>query len=74
MTYALTKEEKLAVIETHMKNVLFNKYNAELSLLQEQAVSSPKAQNIQATSDTIAQSDAQLIALQQEHDLVAGTE
>jgi hypothetical protein len=74
MTYALTKEEKLAVIETHMKNVLFNKYNAELSLLQEQAVSSPKAQNIQATSDTSAQSDAQLIALQQEHDLVAGTE
>jgi len=74
MTYELSKEEKLAVIETHMKNVLFNKYNAELSLLQEQAVSSPKEQNIQAANDTIAQSDAQLIALQQEYDLVAGTE
>lgn len=74
MAYELSKEEKLAVIETHMKNVLFNKYNAELSLLQEQAVSSPKEQNIQAANDTIAQSDAQLIALQQEYDLVAGTE
>lgn len=74
MTYALSKEDKLAVIETHIKNVLFNKYNAELSLLQEQAVSSPKEQNIQAANDTIAQSDAQLTALQQEYDLVAGAE
>lgn len=74
MTYELSKEDKLAVIQSHMKNVALNKYNAELSLLQEQAALSPKSQNIQAANDTIAQSDAQLEALQQEYDLVAGTE
>ena len=74
MTYELSKEEKLAVITTHMKNVQLNRYNAELSLLQEQAVSLPKEQNIQTLNDTIAQADAQLAALQQEYDLVAGAE
>ena len=74
MTYELSKEDKLAVIQSHMKNVALNKYNAELSLLQEQAVSSPKEQNIQTLNDTIAQADAQLAALQQEYDLVAGAE
>lgn len=74
MTYELSKDEKLAVIQSHMKNVALNKYNAELALLEEQASSSPKSQNIQAVNDTIAQSDAQLTALQQEYDLVAGTE
>ena len=74
MTYELTNEEKLGVITSHMKNVQLNKYNAELSLLQEHAVFSPKEQNIQTLNDTIAQADAQLAALQQEYDLVAGAE
>lgn len=74
MTYELSKEDRLAVIESHMKNVAFNKYNAELSLIQEQALSAPKAKNIQAANDTIAQSNAQLAALQQEYDLVVETE
>lgn len=74
MSYELSKDEKLAVIINHMKNVQLNKYNAELALIQEQAVSLPKVQNIQAANDTIAQSIAQLAALQQEYDLVAETE
>ena len=64
----LTTEEKIAVIESHMKNVQYNKFNAQITLVEEQALTNPNASNIEAANDKIAQADLQIAALQAEID------
>lgn len=44
--YDLTKEEKAAIIFTHLKNLSSNKYNLEVSLDEENALSSPSQEII----------------------------
>jgi hypothetical protein len=60
----LTNEDKIGVITSHIKNALFNKYNAELTIIQENAVASPSAVNIQRANESIAAADAQIVALE----------
>lgn len=60
----LSNEEKIGVITSHIKNVLFNKYNAELTIIQENAVSSPSASNIQRANESITAAEAQIAALE----------
>ena len=64
----LTTEEKIAVIESHMKNVQYNKFNAQITLIEEQALVSPNAENIASANAKIAQADLQITALQAEID------
>jgi hypothetical protein len=64
----LTTEEKIAVIESHMKNVQYNKFNAQITIVEEQALASPNASNISAANEKIAQADLQIAALQAEID------
>ena len=37
MTYILTNEEKAGIIEQHLKNLEYSKYNLEVSLIEESA-------------------------------------
>ena len=60
----LSNEEKIGVITSHIKYALYNKYNAELTIIQENAVSSPSASNIQSANDSIAAAEAQITALE----------
>lgn len=42
ITYnALTNEEKMQIIRSHIKNIQHTKYNLELSILAEQAIDVP---------------------------------
>jgi len=74
MVYGLSKDEKIQLILSRMRNVQINKYNAYLSLLEEQALPSPRENYIESTNDTISIADAQLAALQQEYDTVEQAE
>lgn len=67
----LTTEEKIAVIKSHMKNVQYNKYNAQLTIVQEQALATPNAENISSANDSIAKADLQIAALQAEIDALS---
>jgi hypothetical protein len=60
----LSNEEKIGVIESHIKNAMFNKYNAELTIIEENASASPSAYNIERANDTIATAEAQVAALE----------
>lgn len=60
----LTNDDKIGVITSHIKNALFNKYNAELTLIEENAMPSPSATNIQRANDSIAAAEAQITALE----------
>jgi len=60
----LTNEEKIGVIESHIKNVQYNKYNAEITLIEENALATPSATNVQRANDSIASANAQITALE----------
>ena len=64
----LTKEEKIGVIQSHMKNVQYAKYNAQITLVEEGAIETPSAENVAAANEVITKADLQLTALQAEID------
>lgn len=64
----LTKEEKIGVIQSHMKNVQYAKYNAQITLVEEGALETPSAENVAAANEVITKADLQLTALQAEID------
>ena len=62
----LTNDEKIGVIESHMKNLQYNKYNAQMTVVQEEALTSPDQATIDKSNATIAKSDLQIAALEAE--------
>ena len=61
--YSLTADEKIAVINSHIKNINYNKFNAELVIVEENATSTPSATKISDANATINESEAQITAL-----------
>lgn len=62
--YDLTAEEKIAVINSHIKNINYNKFNAELVIVEQNASSQPSSTKISDANATIAESNAQITALE----------
>jgi len=62
----LNNEEKLNIVNQHIKNVEYNKYNLQLSLIEENAVSSPNAEAISSLNAQMASTDLKLAALEEE--------
>ena len=62
----LNNEEKLSIVNQHIKNVEYNKYNLQISLIEENAVSSPNAEAISSLNAQIASNDLKLAALEEE--------
>ena len=62
--YDLTAADKIAVIHSHIKNINYNKYNAELVIIEENASSSPDATKISDANANIAEAEAQITALE----------
>ncbi len=71
MTIELTPEEKIAIAQQHMKNVLYSEYNAELSLIEANALSNKDTENIAVLNTQFADIAAQKVALQAEIDSLA---
>lgn len=67
-TVELTKEEKIGVIQSHMKNVQYSKYNAQITLIEENALETPNTENVAAANEVLVKADLQLAALQAEID------
>lgn len=66
MTSILTNEEKSAIVNQHIKNVEYSIYNIELSVVAENAVSSPDADKITSLNNQLSDLTAQKAALQAE--------
>ena len=62
----LTNEDKLTIVNKHIKNVEFSKYNLELSLIEENSVASPDATTIASLNSQIVSANAKLAALEAE--------
>lgn len=64
----LSNEEKMGIAIQHKKNVEYNKYNLELTLIEENAVTSPNAEAIASVTFEIAEMNKKLTAIQAEID------
>lgn len=63
MSYELTTEEKISIVNQHIKNVEYSIYNLNLSLVEEQAVNSPDTDKISSLNAQLAESNAKKTAL-----------
>lgn len=66
MTVELTAEEKIGIINSHLKNAAYNKYNLELSLIQENAKTIKNESVISKINEDINEAEIQINALNDE--------
>jgi hypothetical protein len=62
----LTKEEKIAIIGQHIKNLENSKYNIELSIIEEGSISSPNLAALANLNDQIQVITTKISALNSE--------
>ena len=68
MTIELTKEEKIAIIDNHIKNISYSKYNLDLTLIEENAKATPDLDILEITNSNIQTLFVQIAALEAEKD------
>lgn len=68
MTISLTPEEKIIIVEQHLKNLLYSEYNVYLSLIEAQSSVTLNQASIDLANSQIADVAAQKDALQKELD------
>lgn len=66
MTAELSVDEKIGILNSHKKNIAFNKYNLVVSLMEENAKDNPNQSLIADHNAQMAQMDKQIEALQAE--------
>jgi predicted amino acid dehydrogenase len=74
MTTTLTNEEKLSIVNQHIKSVEYSIYGHELDLIQANAVASPDAGQITAINARITESNSVKAALVTEKNSLTPTE
>jgi|Laugresu1bdmlbdd_1035124.scaffolds.fasta_scaffold265501_1 hypothetical protein len=68
--YALSNEEKVTVIITHLRNLSYTKYNTELSIIEEESLSAPSAENLAQLNAQLDTVNTKVAALAAELELV----
>lgn len=63
MGYDLTDEEKTGIIEQHIKNLKYSKFNTEMSLVEESAGLSPKQSLLDDLNKQISEVDNKINSL-----------
>lgn len=63
MTYALTNEEKTGIVSQHLKNIEYSLYNLEMSLIEENSLSTPDSAVVTSLDDQIDELTAKKNAL-----------
>ena len=59
----LSNEEKMGIAIQHKKNVEYNKYNLEISIIEENAKNSPATDTLSSLNAQVAEINIQLTAL-----------
>lgn len=63
MSYELTSDEKITIINNHLRSVAYKKFSAEIELIAESAVSSPNTIKVAELNAEIAKCESQIAAL-----------
>jgi hypothetical protein len=62
----LSAEDRSHIIRQFIRNLVYSRYNVEISLIAENAVSSPNQNNIDSFSMQLQEADEKIAALQEE--------
>jgi type I restriction-modification system DNA methylase subunit len=62
----LSNEDKIAIVNQHKRNIEYSKYNLQVSLIEENAISNPDQTAIADLNSKIAELDNKLDALDAE--------
>jgi len=68
MTTLLSNEEKAGIINQHLKNLHYNKFNIEISIVEETAKATPEAEVLTSLNTQLADFDSRIEALEAELD------
>lgn len=68
MTIELTNEEKLSIVNQHIKSVDYNIYGLQLDLMESQAIDTPDPVQVASVNGRIASANARRSALVIERD------
>jgi hypothetical protein len=68
MTTLLSNEEKAGIINQHLRNLHYNKFNIEISIVEENAKTTPETAAVANLTAQIADFDARITALEAELD------
>ena len=60
---SLAKEDKLSIIDQHIRNIEYSIYGSQFDLIEAQAVASPDAVSIASINDRITSATAKKTAL-----------
>jgi len=66
----LSNEDKISIIVQHKRNIEYSKYNTQLSIIEENAITSPNQETIKTLNDQIIEFDKKINALDKELDLI----
>jgi type I restriction-modification system DNA methylase subunit len=63
---ALSNQDKISVVQQHIKNLQLNKYNLEVSIVEENALENPAQSTLDSLNSQISDIVAKLAALDTE--------
>jgi len=63
----LAKDQKLSIVASRIRGVKVDKFNAELNIIEQNALETPDASIIASANKIIANCDTQIIALEAQY-------
>jgi uncharacterized protein (UPF0276 family) len=66
MTIDLTAEEKITIVQQHIKNIAYSKYNTQITLLEMDATATQNVELIASLNNQISDYNKQIAALEAE--------
>lgn len=66
MSIELSNQEKIQIIDNHIKNLKLNKYNLEISILEEDNIEDPSSEKINKLNQEISDTNDRISILETE--------
>ena len=63
----ITKEQKLSIVASRIRGVKVDKFNAELNLIEQNALETPDTSIVASANKIIENTDAQIVALEAQY-------
>ena len=63
----ITKEQKLSMVASRIRGVKIDKFNAELSVIEQNALDTPEASIVASSNKIISNASAQIAALEAQY-------
>jgi hypothetical protein len=73
MDIELTNQEKLSIINQHIKSIVTNIYNLNVAIISESSLAQPNQENLDNLNDELQKANTKKQALLQEYATISGS-